>query len=130
MPMIGTAGDPSGRSTLSNSPTNPNQIGWAEAARRADIIGAGAAGAGLRWYWHVEQNGYQFITDPDHPELARTHRWEWFADNTDPELVSFEPDTFHGYAGRARFPDPIDGHLVDLFGWWKANYHRLVAWHI
>ena len=130
MPMVGTAGDPSGRSTLSDNPANPSQIGWAEAARRANIVGAATAAAGLRWYWHVEQNGYQFITDPAHPELARTHRWEWFSDNTDPNLVNFEPDTFHGYAGRARFPDPVDGHLVDLFGWWKSHYHRLVAWHI
>src|SRR5215211_3597108 len=30
MTMIGTAGDPSGRATLSNNPTNPNQIGWQE----------------------------------------------------------------------------------------------------
>ena len=130
MPMVGTAGDPSGRATLSNSPTNPNQIGWAEAARRANIVGAACAAAGLKWYWHVEQNGYAFFNDPEHPELARTHRLEWFADNTDPSLVFFEPDTLHGYAGRARFPDPVDGHLFDLFGWWKDHSHRLVAWHI
>jgi hypothetical protein len=130
MPMVGTAGDPSGRATLSNGPAPQNQIGWAEAARRANIVGAACAAAGLKWYWHVEQNGYQFITDPEHPELARTHRLEWFADNTDPSLINFEPDTFHGYAGRARFPDPVDGHLMDLFGWWKDHSHRLVAWHI
>jgi hypothetical protein len=27
IPMVGTAGDPSGRATLSDNPTNPNQIG-------------------------------------------------------------------------------------------------------
>jgi len=130
MPMVGTAGDPSGRETLSDSPTNPNQIGWAEAARRANIVGAACAAAGLKWYWHVEQNGYRFFNDPEHPELARTHRWEWFADNTDPALINFEPDTFHGYSGRARFPDPVTGELVDLFGWWKDHWDRIVAWHI
>ena len=68
-PIIGTAGDPSGRATLGDNPTNPNQIGWAEAARRANIVGAAAAAEGLKWYWHVEQNGFQFFNDPDHPEL-------------------------------------------------------------
>jgi sugar phosphate isomerase/epimerase len=130
MTMVGTAGDPSGRETLSDGPPPQNQIGWTEAARRANVVGAACAAAGLRWYWHVEQNGYRFFNDPDHPELARTHRWQWFADNTDPGLIFFEPDTLHGYAGRARFPDPVDGTLVDLFGWWKDNWQRIVAWHI
>jgi len=38
--IIGTASDPSNRTTLENNPANPNQIGWQEAARRANIIGA------------------------------------------------------------------------------------------
>ena len=29
--------------------------------------------------------------------------------NTDPSVVFFEPDILHSYAGRARFPDPVDG---------------------
>ena len=71
MPMVGTAGDPSSRSTLSDNPVAPFQIGWAEAARRANVVGAAVGAVGLKWYWHVEQNGYNFIIDPAHPELAQ-----------------------------------------------------------
>jgi hypothetical protein len=44
--------------------------------------------------------------------------------------VFFEPDIFHAYAGRARFPDPVDGSRFDLPGWWFRNHKRLLAWHI
>ena len=128
--MIGTAGDPSGRATLGNNPANPNQIGWTEAAHRANVVGGILAGVGMRWYWHTEQNGWQFFNDPDHPELSRTHRIDWWTANTDPSLVFFEPDIFHSYSGRARFPDPVDGSKWDAFGFWKANTHRLVGWHV
>src|SRR4051794_1106451 len=53
---VGTAGDPTGSNRLD---TVGNTIGWAEAARRANIVGQAAADAGLKWYWHVEQNGFQ-----------------------------------------------------------------------
>src|SRR3954469_1231735 len=56
LPMVGTAGDPTGSNRLD---TVGNTIGWAEAARRANIVGQAAADAGLKWYWHVEQNGFQ-----------------------------------------------------------------------
>jgi hypothetical protein len=128
--MIGTAGDPSGRATLGDNPANPNQIGWTEAARRANVVGGILAGLGMRWYWHSEQNAWQFFNDPDHPELSRTHRIDWWTANTDPSLVFFEPDIFHSYSGRARFPDPVDGSKWDAFGFWQANSHRLVGWHV
>jgi hypothetical protein len=134
-PQIGTAGDPTSANVLV---TTSGPIGWAEAARRANIVGAACAAEGLKWYWHVEQNGYQGFDTTVHPELARTKRMEWFFGHTDPNLVFVEPDTFHGYAGRARFPfagwsasDPYNPEfLFDLFGWWKANYHRIVSWHV
>jgi hypothetical protein len=134
-PMVGTAGDPTSSNRLDTVGTT---IGWAEAARRANIIGAACAAAGLKWYWHVEQNGYQGFDTTIHPELAHTKRMEWFFAHTDPQLVFVEPDTFHAYAGRARFPfpgwsasDPYNpATLFDLFGWWKENFHRIVAWHI
>jgi sugar phosphate isomerase/epimerase len=129
MPMIGTAGDPSGRATLSDNPANPNQIGWAEAARRANLVGAVLAANGLKWYWHVEQNGFQFFNDVDHPELSQTKRIDWWTANTDGGVVFFEPDIFHAYAGRGRFPY-ADGSLWDAFGFWQANAHRIVAWHV
>jgi sugar phosphate isomerase/epimerase len=128
--IIGSAGDPSGRATLSDNPSNPSQIGWQAAADRANIVGAALAAEGMRWYWHPEQNAFQFFNDPAHPELSRTHRLDWFTDNTEPGLVFFEPDIFHAYAGRARFPDPVDGSRFDLPGWWFRNHQRLLAWHI
>jgi hypothetical protein len=130
--MIGTAGDPTSLATLGDR-LNPNgtiTIGWTEAARRANVVGGILAGLGMRWYWHTEQNGWQFFNDPDHPELSRTHRIDWWTANTDPSLVFFEPDIFHSYSGRARFPDPVDGSKWDAFGFWQANTHRLVGWHV
>ena len=129
MPMIGTAGDPSGRATLSDNPANPNQIGWTEAARRANLVAAVAQANGLKWYWHVEQNGFQFFNDVAHPELSQTKRIDWWAANTDGSIVFFEPDIFHAYSGRGRFPY-ADGSLWDAFGFWQANAHRIVAWHV
>ncbi len=128
--MIGTAGDPSQRATLGDNPANPAQIGWAEAARRANIVGEILSHQSLAWYWHTEQNGWQFFNDPAHPELSRTHRIDWWTANTDPHTVLFEPDIFHSYSGRARFPDPVDGSKWDAFEFWKANAHRLVGWHV
>jgi sugar phosphate isomerase/epimerase len=128
--LLGTAGDPSSRATLGDNPANPNQIGWQTAADRAAVVGEALAAEGMVWYWHPEQNGFQFFNDPDHPELSRTRRIDWWAANTDPATIRFEPDIFHAYAGRARFPDPVDGSLWDAFGFWTRNAHRLVAWHV
>lgn len=130
--MMGTAGDPSSLATLGDR-LNANgtvTVGWAEMARRANVVGGILAGLGMRWYWHTEQNGWQFFNDPAHPELSRTHRIDWWAANTDPGLVFFEPDIFHSYSGRARFPDPVDGSKWDAFAFWQANTHRLVGWHV
>ena len=122
--MIGTAGDPTNLATLANSATT---AGWTEMAHRANVIGQVLADNGIRWYWHTEQNGWQFFTDAG---LTQTHRIDWWAANTDPSLVNFEPDILHSYAGRARFPDPVNGSMWDALGFWKANSHRLVGWHI
>jgi hypothetical protein len=128
--LIGTAGDPSGRSTLGDNPTNPNQIGWQTAADRANAFGDVLAAAGITWYWHPEQNAFRFFDDPEHPELSRTRRIDWWAANTNPATIRFEPDILHAYAGRARFPDPVDGSLWDAVGFWKTNAHRLIGWHV
>jgi hypothetical protein len=44
--------------------------------------------------------------------------------------VHFEPDLLHAYAGRQRFPDPVDGSKFDVWGWIQANWRRLLAWHV
>jgi hypothetical protein len=123
--MIGTAGDPvggAGANLLAN---------WQTAAENYNIIGAALAAEGLRYYLHPEQNNFRFFDDPAHPELARVHRIDWFTENTDPALVFFEPDILHSFAGRARFPDPVDGSLWGApLDYWKANAHRILAWHV
>jgi hypothetical protein len=135
LPLIASAGDPTSSQVLATVGTT---IGWAEAARRANIVGQAAAGAGLKWYWHVEQNGFQGFNATTHPELVGQNRMQWFFANTDPGLVFIEPDIFHSYTGRARFPFPgfsladryNPAYLFDWFGWQKENYHRNVAWHV
>ena len=42
----------------------------------------------------------------------------------------FEPDILHSYAGRARFPDPVDGSLWGALDYWTRNSHRILAWHV
>ena len=110
-PMIGFAGDPTSSNRLDTVGTT---IGWQEAARRANIVGAACAAAGLKYYWHVEQNGYQGFSTTLHPELIGTNRMQWFFANTGRELMFVEPDTFHGYAGRARFPFPDGSRLASM----------------
>jgi hypothetical protein len=127
--MVGTAGDPTALATLGDR-LNPNgtiTLGWTEMARRANVVGHLLADEGLRWYWHTEQNGWQFFTDPG---LERTHRIDWWTANTDPSVVFYQPDVLHSFAGRSRFPDPVDGSRWDALGFWKANSHRLVGWHV
>jgi hypothetical protein len=128
--LIGTAGDPSGLSTLGDNPVNPSQIGWQTAADRANAFGDVLAAAGITWYWHPEQNAFRFFDDPAHPELSRTRRIDWWTANTNPATIRFEPDILHAYAGRARFPDPVDGSMWDALGFWKTNAHRLIGWHV
>jgi sugar phosphate isomerase/epimerase len=123
--MIGTAGNPA-------SPTTGLLSDWQTYAQNANTVGAALRAAGLKYFFHPEQDWFRFFEDPAHPELARVHRIDWFTDNTDPKLVFFEPDTMHTLAGRARFVDPVDGRLFDINAWYRrlAAKKRLIAWHI
>ena len=100
--MIGTAGNPA-------NPTLGTLDAWKGYAEQANMVGAAFRAAGIKYFFHPEQDWFRFFDDPAHPELARVHRIDWFTDNTDRKLVNFEPDTMHTLAGRARFPDPVDG---------------------
>jgi len=122
--MIGTAGNPA-------NPTLGTLDAWKGYAERANMVGAAFRAAGIKYFFHPEQDWFRFFDDPAHPELARVHRLDWFTDNTDRKLVYFEPDTMHTLAGRARFPDPVDGRLFDVNAWYGrlAADKRLIAWH-
>ena len=122
--MIGIAGDPVG-GAAANLLAN-----WEVAAKNYKLVGAALAVEGLRYYLHPEQNNFNFFNDPAHPELSRVHRLDWCVANTDPSLAWLEPDILHSYAGRARFPDPVDGSLWGALDFWKANSKRILAWHI
>jgi sugar phosphate isomerase/epimerase len=130
--MIGTAGDPSPRGTLADgpNPNNPAQLqrGWQFAADNYNAVGEILAAEGLKMYLHPEQNTFRTFDPATEPSLSLVHRLDWFADNTDPNLVFFEPDLLHMYAGRARFPT-ANGSLFDAVGWLQRNEHRIVAWH-
>jgi len=123
--MVGTAGNPA-------NPTGATLAAWQGYAEQANTVGAAFRAAGIKYFFHPEQDWFRFFDDPAHPELARVHRIDWFTDNTDPRYVFFEPDTMHTLAGRARFVDPVDGSLFDVNAWFGrlAARRRLVAWHI
>jgi sugar phosphate isomerase/epimerase len=123
--MIGTAGNPA-------NPTLGTLAAWQGYAQQANEVGAALRAVGIKYFFHPEQDWFRFFDDPAHPELSRVHRIDWFTDNTDRRYVSFEPDTMHTLAGRARFPDPVDGSLFDVNGWYQrlAKQGRLIAWHI
>jgi sugar phosphate isomerase/epimerase len=123
--MVGTAGNPA-------NPTLGTLAAWQTYAQQANTVGAAFRAAGIKYFFHPEQDWFRFFDDPAHPELARVHRIDWFTDNTDPKLVFFEPDTMHTLAGRGRFPDPVDGRLFDVNAWYGrlAEDDRLIAWHI
>ena len=123
--MIGTAGNPA-------NPTLGTLAAWQGYAQQANTVGAALRAAGIKYFFHPEQDWFRFFDDPAHPELARVHRIDWFTDHTDPKLVFFEPDTMHALAGRARFVDPVDGRLFDINAWYErlAAKKRLIAWHI
>jgi sugar phosphate isomerase/epimerase len=122
--MIGTAGNPA-------NPVSGLLADWQRYAEQADTVGAALRAEGIKYFFHPEQDWFRFFADPAHPELDRVHRIDWFTDNTDPRLVFFEPDTMHTLAGRARFPDPVDGRLFDVDAWYcrLAKDRRLIAWH-
>lgn len=123
--MIGTAGNPA-------NPTTGLLADWQLYAEQANTVGAALRAAGLKYFFHPEQDWFRFFADPAHPELDRVHRLDWFTDHTDPRVVFFEPDTMHTLAGRARFPDPVDGRLFDVDAWYGrlAASRRLIAWHV
>ena len=123
--IIGTAGNPA-------NPTLGTLAAWQGYAQQANTVGAALRAAGLKYFFHPEQDWFRFFDDPAHPELARVHRIDWFTDNTDPRYVFFEPDTMHTLGGRARFVDPVDGSLFDVNRWYGrlAAHRRLVAWHV
>ena len=114
--IIGTAGDPSNRTTLEDNPTNPNQIGWQEAARRANIIGAAIREEGMGLLLpsgaeHVPtlRSGREPGARGDAPDLVvlRQHRPEQGVLRAGhPALLS----------GRKRFPLP-SGPDFDPYGW-------------
>ena len=123
--MVGTAGNPA-------NPTLGTLAAWQQYAEQANTVGAAFRAAGIKYFFHPEQDWFRFFADPAHPELDRVHRIDWFTDNTDPKLVFFEPDTMHTLAGRGRFPDPVDGRLFDVNAWYcrLADDDRLIAWHV
>jgi sugar phosphate isomerase/epimerase len=125
--MIGTAGNPG-----PGSPPSGLLADWQRWADQANTVGAALRAEGIKYFFHPEQDWFRFFDDPAHPELSRVHRIDWFTDHTDRRLVSFEPDTMHTLGGRARFPDPVDGSLFDVNGWYGrlAAQRRLIAWHI
>ena len=123
--MVGTAGNPA-------NPTLGTLDAWKQYAEQANTVGAAFRAADIKYFFHPEQDWFRFFADPAHPEFDRVHRIDWFTDNTDPRLVFFEPDTMHTLAGRARFPDPVDGRLFDVNAWYGKldAQKRLIAWHV
>ena len=97
--MVGTAGNPA-------NPTLGTLAAWQRLRRAANTVGAAFRAAGIKYFFHPEQDWFRFFDDPAHPELARVHRIDWFTDNTDPKLVFFEPDTMHTLAGAGASPTP------------------------
>jgi sugar phosphate isomerase/epimerase len=125
--MIGTAGNPG-----PGSPPSGLLADWQRWADQANTVGAALRAKGLKYFFHPEQDWFRLFNDPAHPELNRVHRIDWFTDHTDRRYVFFEPDTMHTLAGRARFPDPVDGRLFDVDAWYGrlAADKRLIAWHV
>ena len=123
--MIGTAGNPA-------DPPEGTLAAWQGYAEQANTVGASLRAVGIKYFFHPEQDWFRFFEDPAHPELSRVHRIDWFTDHTDARHVFFEPDTMHTLAGRARFPDPVDGSLFDVDAWYGrlAAQRRLIAWHV
>jgi sugar phosphate isomerase/epimerase len=123
--MIGTAGDP-----VTGGAAN-TLAGWQTACANYSKLGQLMyENYGFKVYLHPEQNNWQFIADPAHPELARKHRIDFWVENTDPRYVFIEPDIYHMYNARGRFPDPVTGELWDPVSYMKDNWKRLVGWHV
>ena len=119
--MIGTAGDPSSANTIA---------AWQTACANYNKMGQLLLeNYGIKAYLHPEQNNWQFIADPRVPVADRPHRIDFWVANTDPRYVFIEPDIFHMYNARGRFPNP-DGSLWDPISYMQKNWKRLVGWHV
>jgi len=118
---IGTAGDPSSANTISawatacDSYNRYGQLMWEQ--------------YGIKVYLHPEQNNWQFIADPSIPVEQRPHRIDYFVANTDQRYVFLEPDIYHMYNARGRFPN-VDGTLWDPIDYLQKNWKRLIGWHV
>jgi sugar phosphate isomerase/epimerase len=119
---IGTAGDPANNSNT--------LFGWQDSAENFNIMGELLKREGLKLFFHPEGTWWQFFNDPDHPEMNRTHKIDFFAENTDPRLVLFEIDSYHMYNNRGARPDPVDGSLWDAEGFMRRNWKRLMGYHV
>ena len=129
--MIGQAGDATSLATLADR-VNANgtiTIGWTEAARRSNVVGGLLAAQGIKYFYHPEQNWFQFFDPVVHPELKDVNRLEWFTENTDRTKVFFEPDILHSYSGADRFPKS-DGSRFDPFKWVLSDDKRFIAYHL
>jgi sugar phosphate isomerase/epimerase len=118
MDFIGTAGAPSGGSTLA---------AWQTAADLWNQSGLIAQQQyGLKGiYEHPERPTYQFFTDPG---LTDTHRIFKFLELTDPSCVFLEMDIFWAYVGAAAFPY-ADGTTFDPATWVHDNRARFRMFH-
>ena len=127
--MIGTAGDPTGGDARQQpGEPEPDRLDRDRASRERRRQDPRRARDALVLAHRAER--LAVLQRPGPPGAVSTHRIDWWTANTDPSLVFFEPDIFHSYAGRARFPDPVDGSKWDALGFWQANTHRLVGWHV
>ena len=61
--------------------------GWTEVARRSNVVGELLYAEGIRYFYHPEQNWFQFFDATVHPELKDVNRLEWFIANTDRRYV-------------------------------------------
>ena len=129
--QIGQAGDPTSLATLADR-VNANgsiTIGWTEVARRSNVVGGLLAAQGIKYFYHPEQNFFQFFDAVIHPELKDVNRLEWFIANTDRDKVFWEPDILHSYSGADRFPKS-DGSRFDPLKWVLSDGRRVIAFHL
>ncbi len=78
----------------------------------------------MSWYWHPEQNAWQFFNDPAHPELSTVRRIDWWTANVPGSSSS---PTSCTVSGRHRFPDGrrVEVGLLRVLEGERAPPHRL-----
>ena len=104
--MIGTAGDPVG-GARANLLAN-----WQTAADNFNLVGHGPGRRGPALLPARGAEQLQLLQRPGAPRASRGCTASTGSRRTPTRaLVFFEPDILHSYAGRARFPDPVDGSL-------------------